>query len=101
VTQGSGNTWGHHAGVQGGDAPAHNSLEGSSGTGRRKAEHFVVEAIDPEPGGQSARQRYQEGAGTVMVGDRHVWGTPSSHKAGQMGTRKYEGRTRARHSPGI
>jgi len=60
---------------QGGKAHTHNSLLGGNGTGREKAENDV-EAADPRPSKQSARQKYREGAGTRMLGVRQTIGEP-------------------------
>jgi len=89
------------------------SLLGGNGPGREKAED-VVEAADPKPGKQSARQ-YHEGAGRRLVGDRRRIEKPECDVAGERQPATRTGRQkpgcaeaelvvgdrRLRHLPGL
>jgi len=77
VSRGLGKTWGLGQGTLGRRAEewskvgqlthTQQSVGGAMVPGKKKAEDVVIEAADPKPGKESARQRYREGAGRRMV----------------------------------
>lgn len=62
----------------------HNPSYGGSATGIVEEEDVVVVVVGPEPGGQTAGQRYNEVAGRRMDGDRRMIRKPGSEVVAEI-----------------